>query len=177
MVFKVYRQIRPHQSRFPPKTKVQVLPNTSGPTSGTSTIYPFCFKLSLSPRCAEIVLRALDLEGARPVNNRVVLEVGCGAGGGSFELSKTVQTVIAVDSSKPLLDAASMMARDGKLPVKCPSTRGSNVTQEVVLDSGVKPGRIIFRQCDPMCLPSGLAGERALVGDCPRTAYCAFCHQ
>lgn len=39
-------------------------------------------------RCARIVLRALD--GVLPAGEAHVVEVGCGAGGASFELSKGV---------------------------------------------------------------------------------------
>ena len=39
-------------------------------------------------RCAQVALRALD--GVRPANELEVVEVGCGAGGASFELSKVV---------------------------------------------------------------------------------------
>ena len=108
-------------------------------------------------RCARIVLRSL--EGTRSPEELVVVEVGCGAGGGSFELSKGVGTVIALDASKPLLDVASAMAKYGMLTVECPLSRGSSMTQEVTLDTGVESTRITFRQCDPMCLPAGLAGE------------------
>lgn len=50
------------------------------------------------------------------------------------------------------------MARDGRLTVQYPSTRGSSVTQEVYLDAKADPARITFKQCDPMCLPAGLSG-------------------
>lgn len=39
-------------------------------------------------RCAQMVLRAL--EGVRPADELQVVDVGCGAGGASFELSKGV---------------------------------------------------------------------------------------
>lgn len=69
-------------------------------------------------------------------------------------------TVVALEARKPLIDAAAAMARDGMLMVHCPSIRGSSAKQEVYLDSEANPSRITFRQCDPMCLPAGLAGER-----------------
>lgn len=47
-----------------------------------------CVKLATPPtdRCAQVALRALA--GVRPANELEVVEVGCGAGGASFELSK-----------------------------------------------------------------------------------------
>ena len=70
--------------------------------------------------------------------------------------------VVALDASKPLIDAATKMAKDGMLVVKCPSTRGSSQAQEVSLDADANPERVTFRQCDPMCLPAGLAGESSV---------------
>lgn len=70
--------------------------------------------------------------------------------------------VIALDGSKPLIDAATKLGKDGVLVVECPSTRASNRSQEVILDADANPQRVTFRQCDPMCLPAGLAGERAV---------------
>eukprot|EP00904_Undaria_pinnatifida_P002064 jgi/Undpi1/11859/HiC_scaffold_4.g01558.m1 len=113
-------------------------------------------------RCAQVALRALD--GVRPANELEVVEVGCGAGGASFELSKVVGKVVALDGSKPLIDTATKMARDGMLVVECPSTRGSSQAQEVSLAADANPERVTFRQCDPMCLPAGLAGlDAALI--------------
>lgn len=43
---------------------------------------------AVCPRCAQLVLHAL--EGVRPHGEVTVMEVGCGAGGASFELSKKV---------------------------------------------------------------------------------------
>lgn len=43
---------------------------------------------AVCPRCAQLVLKAL--EGVRPHDEVTVMEVGCGAGGASFELSKNV---------------------------------------------------------------------------------------
>lgn len=40
-------------------------------------------------RCAQLVLRAVEANG-RPPKETDVVEVGCGAGGGSFELSKSL---------------------------------------------------------------------------------------
>ena len=70
--------------------------------------------------------------------------------------------MVALDGSKPLIDAATKLARDGMLVVECPSTRGSSRAQEVTLDADANPQRVTFRHCDPMCLPAGLAGERSL---------------
>lgn len=66
---------------------------------------------------------------------------------------------MALDASKSLLDAAAALARDGKLIVDCPTTRGSSVTQVVHLDADADPTQIVFQQCNPMCLPAALAGE------------------
>ena len=71
--------------------------------------------------------------------------------------------MVALDASKPLIDAATKMAEDGMLVVECPSTRGSSQAQEVTLDAESNPERVTFRQCDPMCLPAGLAGERSVL--------------
>ena len=49
------------------------------------------------------------------------------------------------------------------LVVECPSTRGSSQAQEVSLTADANPERVTFRQCDPMCLPAGLAGERSVL--------------
>ena len=68
-----------------------------------------------------------------------------------------------MDASKPLIDAAKTMARDGMLVVECPSTRGSSQAQEVNIDADANPKRVTFRQCDPMCLPAGLAGELSVL--------------
>lgn len=68
-------------------------------------------------------------------------------------------TVVALDPSKALIDAASAMARDEPLMVHSPSVRGTTIEQEVRLDAEANPSRITFRQCDPMCLPASLAGE------------------
>lgn len=69
--------------------------------------------------------------------------------------------MVALDGSKPLIDAATKIARDGGLVVECPSTRGSSQAQEVALDADANPERVTFRQCDPMNLPAGLAGKRS----------------
>lgn len=71
--------------------------------------------------------------------------------------------MVALDASKPLIDAATKMARDGKLVVEYPSTRGSSQAQEVAIDADANPERVTFKQCDPMCLPAGLAGEQSLL--------------
>lgn len=67
--------------------------------------------------------------------------------------------MVALEGSKPLVHAASAMARDGRLVIACPSNSGASVTQEVTMDANANPDRITFKQCDPMCLPAGLAGE------------------
>eukprot|EP00903_Cladosiphon_okamuranus_P011249 g10612.t2 len=118
--------------------------------------------LQYPQRCAQIVLRAL--EGVRPAGELHVVEVGCGAGGGSFELSKEVGKVVALDANKVLLDAASELGREGSLEVTVPSVGGYSVTQRVSLSPAANPHRIDFKQCDPMCLPAGLAGlDAALI--------------
>lgn len=184
------------------------------------------------------------LDGVRPADDLQVVEVGCGAGGASFELSKGVgeyciipvipvlfrqvlhcflflslplhsrapgvafdeyQTplgvrlvkqqrplfphtppcvracvlarthrramdrcvvrlnspgkVVALEANKKLLDTALQMARKGRLDVASPSVGSSTFTQEVSLSEDANPSRIIFKQCDPMCLPAGLTGE------------------
>ncbi|CAM9549566.1 unnamed protein product [Hapterophycus canaliculatus] len=93
-----------------------------------------------------------------------VVEVGSGAGGASFELSKGVGKVVALEANKNLLEVATGMAREGKLAVDCPSIGGSTFAQLVTLSPEAKPERITFKQCDPMCLPAGLAGlDAALI--------------
>lgn len=66
---------------------------------------------------------------------------------------------MALEANKKLLDAASELGRAGSLEVTVPSVGGSSVAQRVSLGPGVNPERINFKQCDPMCLPAGLAGE------------------
>lgn len=58
--------------------------------SPQSSLRSVCGKLATSPinRCAQVALRALA--GVRPAIELEVVEVGCGAGGASFELSKVV---------------------------------------------------------------------------------------
>lgn len=67
--------------------------------------------------------------------------------------------MVALDPSKALIDAASTLAQGGLLKVQVPSIRGTTVTHEARVDADANPSRITFRQCDPMCLPAGLAGE------------------
>eukprot|EP00752_Nemacystus_decipiens_P010073 g8977.t1 len=118
--------------------------------------------LQYPQRCAQIVLRALD--GVRPADDLHVVEVGCGPGGGSFELSKGVGKVVALEANKRLLDAASRLGKERSLEVTIPSVGGSSVTQRVFLSPTADPQRINFKQCDPMCLPAGLAGlDAALI--------------
>lgn len=73
--------------------------------------------------------------------------------------------MVALDPSKALIDAASTLAQGGILEVQIPSIRGTTVIQEARIDANANPSRITFRQCDPMCLPAGLAGEICLF--CP----------
>lgn len=74
-------------------------------------------------------------------------------------MSDCTGKVVALEANKALIDAASAMARDGRLVVRYPSTRASSVAQEVSLDPEADPSRITFKQCDPMCLSAGLAGK------------------
>lgn len=67
--------------------------------------------------------------------------------------------VVALDANKKLLDTASELGRTGSLKVVIPSAGGSSVIQQVSLSPEANPGRISFKQCDPMCLPAGMAGE------------------
>lgn len=69
--------------------------------------------------------------------------------------------VVALEANKILLDAASELGREGSLQMTIPSVEGSSVTQRVSLSPAANPERINFKQCDPMCLPAGLAGETA----------------
>ncbi|CAN0332739.1 unnamed protein product, partial [Ectocarpus fasciculatus] len=118
--------------------------------------------LQYPQRCARIVLRALD--GVLPAGEAHVVEVGCGAGGGSFELSKGVGKVVALEANKSLVDTAAKMARESGLTVAYPSGGARSVAREVSLDGEANPERITFKQCDPMCLPAGLAGlDAALI--------------
>ncbi|CAN0182009.1 unnamed protein product [Ectocarpus sp. 6 AP-2014] len=118
--------------------------------------------LQYPQRCAKIVLRAL--EGVLPAGEAHVVEVGCGAGGASFELSKGVGKVVALEANKSLVDTASKMAMESRLTVAYPSGGARSVAREVSLDGEANPDRITFKQCDPMCLPAGLAGlDAALI--------------
>ncbi|CAM9235555.1 unnamed protein product [Scytosiphon promiscuus] len=118
--------------------------------------------LQYPQRCARLVMRFLG--GVCPASEAHVVEVGSGAGGASFELSKGVGKVVALEASKKLVDIATGMARDGKLTVDCPSMGGSSFAQLVTLSPEANPERITFKQCDPMCLPAGLAGlDAALI--------------
>ncbi|CAM9128118.1 unnamed protein product [Sphacelaria rigidula] len=109
-------------------------------------------------RCAQLLVRALEASSPNNRGDFEVVEVGCGAGGGSFELSKSVGNVVALDSSKALIDAASTLARGMAVEVKSPSIRGTAIEHKVSIDADANPSRISFRQCDPMCLPASLAG-------------------
>lgn len=67
--------------------------------------------------------------------------------------------VVALEANKSLVDTASKMARESRLTVPYPSGGARSVAREVSLDGEANPERITFKQCDPMCLPAGLAGE------------------
>lgn len=69
---------------------------------------------------------------------------------------------MALDANKQLLDAASELGRAGSLETAIPSTGGSTVTEKVSLNPEANPGRVTFKQCDPMCLPAGMAGEKGI---------------
>lgn len=71
--------------------------------------------------------------------------------------------VVALEANKKLADVATEMAKERKLAVECPSIGGSTSTQLVTLSPEANPERITFKQCDPMCLPAGLAGEEVSV--------------
>lgn len=70
-------------------------------------------------------------------------------------------TVTALDANKKLLDTALELGKAGnvELVIPSPSAGGSSVTQRVSLGHEANPERIAFKQCDPMCLPAGMAGE------------------
>lgn len=66
---------------------------------------------------------------------------------------------MALDANKKLLDAALELGRSGRLEMAFPSAGGSSVARRLSLNPEANPGRITFKQCDPMCLPAGMAGE------------------
>lgn len=70
--------------------------------------------------------------------------------------------VVALEANKSLIDTASKMARESRLTVAYPSGGARSVAREVSLDGEANPERITFKQCDPMCLPAGLAGEEVV---------------
>ncbi|CAM9110758.1 unnamed protein product [Choristocarpus tenellus] len=101
-------------------------------------------------RCGELVLRMLQNQGK--TSEQQVLDIGCGSGGAAFEMTKGVGKVVAVDSSKCLIEAATTMASDRRLTVQLPSSERLMVSQEAMLEEGVDPSAVEFLLCDPMSL-------------------------
>lgn len=75
---------------------------------------------TLIDRCAQVALAALD--GVRPLNEVEIVEVGCGAGGASFELSKVVGECHRLILPGEAIFHRSMPPRAGSLPQTVNST-------------------------------------------------------
>eukprot|EP00047_Mylnosiga_fluctuans_P002088 m.223145 g.223145 ORF g.223145 m.223145 type:complete len:823 (-) comp10879_c0_seq1:94-2562(-) len=82
------------------------------------------------------------------------LDVGCGVGGVSFQLSKSFREVIGVDLSLPVIEAAKQLQEKGRITYKCITEGELYENREATVPAGLDRSRVQFRQSDAYCLPA-----------------------
>jgi putative 4-mercaptohistidine N1-methyltranferase len=117
--------------------------------------------LDFPQRCAQL----LDTWASRlHLPKRRVLDIGCAVGGSSFELARTFESVIGVDSSAKFIEAAKTIGEEGSVAY---FRRDQGVLGETCVASlgaawkgeeraGESVGHVAFEQGDACALPSSL---------------------
>ena len=104
------------------------------------------------------------LEGARGIGIKLssaqALDVGCGAGGVSFDLAANVKTVIGIDHQHENVQIAKalMDSKRSHYSVPTEGTLKTDVAIANVIPAVASTSRIEFRMSDPMSLPAEMMG-------------------
>ena len=102
----------------------------------------------------------LILNGARKIGTRLssarALDIGCGAGGLSFDLAAHVKAVIGVDHHLENVEIARALANKTRLHYTVPAEGA--LSTDVAIANVASAAQVEFRMSDPMCLPAEMMG-------------------
>ena len=100
------------------------------------------------PTATNLIARTVELVNEYCQKQDAVLDLGCAVGRSSFELSRTFNTVIGLDYSKPFIDAANTIKAKGEHSYRRRETGRYFTTLTARLDAGVETDRVTFVQGD-----------------------------
>ena len=86
------------------------------------------------------------------------LDLGCGVGRFTFELGRVADRALGLDSSRPFIDAARLMARDKALTVQVCESGGQCETRRLTLPRALRSSAVEFETGDALdlsLLPQG----------------------
>ncbi|MGF1447913.1 MAG: putative 4-mercaptohistidine N1-methyltransferase [Opitutales bacterium] len=89
-------------------------------------------------------------------NNARALDIGCAVGRASFELAQHCEAVIGIDFSARFIEAASTIARDGRLSYRRPLHAHQFAQSIAALPSGIQRSRCAFEVGDACNLRADL---------------------
>ena len=91
------------------------------------------------------------------------LDIGCAVGRSTFELARSFRSVLGVDLSASLIDAAQQVRKTGSATFRV-RDEGDLLKQEtVLLDPSIDRTRTTFRQADACSLPADWVGFDAVL--------------
>jgi putative 4-mercaptohistidine N1-methyltranferase len=102
-------------------------------------------------RLANLVFSLAERFSIEPIR---ALDVGCGAGGVTFELCRRFREVTGVDLNGPLIDYAKTLAKAGRGSYSSRIEGELSVERSFTLPNDVDRTRAEFKQADAYCLPA-----------------------